>query len=356
MTDIRRNKVARNGHRRGRADVAVTGGCGFVGRHLVANLAASGRRVAVVDVAQPPAEFIGDPQVRYRHADLRDHRATRSALAGVDTVFHLAGNASGSRSVADPRFDFQTNGVGTCNVGSACAELGVRRLVYLSSAIVYGIPQRVPITEEHPTRPFLPYGASKLSGELLLRSLYETADLPVVIGRSFVVYGPGEDPRTAGGEVSQFLRWQLNERPIPVVGDPDRKTRDFIHVRDLCAALVTLADRGAAGEVYNIGSGSELSMRALSDAVGAATGRPGRLIADTSRTEDSFRLVADVSKLAALGFRAQIPLESGLRELVGTLGPHPELPSSTAVFRRRPAAAAAVAHRGTAAVEEVGAC
>lgn len=98
-------------------------------------------------------------------------------------------------------------------------------------------------------QPHPPYGASKLSGELLLRSLQQTSGLPVVIGRSFVIYGRGEDPRQAGGEVSRFLRWHLNNRPIPVVGDIDRKTRDFIHVDDLCRALIALVGRGMDGEL-----------------------------------------------------------------------------------------------------------
>jgi len=317
-------------------EIAVTGGCGFIGRHLVTTLAATGRHVIVLDMAEPPPELADLADIEHRRADLRDHDQTKSALKGAEAVFHLAGNASGARSVAEPRFDFQANGLATCNVGDACRESSVRRLVYLSSAIVYGTPLTSPITEEHPTRPFLPYGASKLSGELVLRSLHDSAGLPVVIGRSFVVYGPGEDPRTAGGEVSQFLRWQLNDRPIPVVGDIDGKTRDFISVLDVCSALVTLAERGADGEIYNIGTGREVSMGELADAVGRVTGRPARLDVDPSRSEDSFRLVADVSKLSALGFRPRVPLESGIRELAGHLGPHPELPAATAVFRREP--------------------
>jgi nucleoside-diphosphate-sugar epimerase len=318
-------------------DVAVTGGSGFVGGHLVAALTELGKRVVVVDLAEPPAHVAGLPGVQHRRADLRDYGETLLALRDVHTVYHLAGNASGTRSVEDPRFDFQMNGLGTCNVGNASAELGVRRLVLMSSAIVYGTPQTCPMTEEHPTRPFLPYGASKYSGELTLRALYDTLGLPVVIGRSFVVYGPREDPRTAGGEVSQFLRWQLNEMPIPVVGDIDRKTRDFVHVADVCAALITLAESGEPGGIYNIGSGQEVSMRELADAVGTATGRPARLKADTSQLEDSFRLVADISRLRGIGYEPSVPLDQGLKSLAEELGDFPELPSASAVFRREAA-------------------
>jgi UDP-glucose 4-epimerase len=315
-------------------EVVVTGGAGFVGRHLVTALGGLGKKVTVVDPAELPEDIATAPGVHHVRADLRDYGETLLALQGADVVFHLAGNASGTVSVEKPRHDFHLNALGTCNVGNACLELGVRRLVYLSSAIVYGTPRTNPIHEDHPTTPFLPYGASKLSGELTLRSLHQAAGLPVVTGRSFVVYGPGEDPRRAGGEVSQFLRWHLNEMPIPVVGDIDRKTRDFIHVADLCRALIALAGRGADGETYNLGSGTRVSMRELAEAVGTATGRPALLDADDSSLEDSFSLVADVSRLTALGFTPRVTLADGLSALAATLGPYPEPPSAKAVFRR----------------------
>ncbi|MGW0915218.1 NAD-dependent epimerase/dehydratase family protein [Streptomyces sp. NPDC002784] len=336
--------------------MAVTGGSGFVGSHLVRALHKRGRKVVVVDLSTPRPDILDLPGVRYAKADLRDFGDVLLALQGTDTVFHLAGNASGTLSVEQPRFDFEVNAVGTSNVGNASALLGVRKLVYLSSAIVYGTPQDTPMTEHHPTRPFLPYGASKLSGELALRSLHDTLGLPVVIGRSFVVYGPGEDPRRAGGEVSQFLRWQLNGLPIPLVGDRDRKTRDFIHVSDLCQALITLAEAGTDGEIYNLGSGREVSMRELADAVAEATGRPALLEADTTSLEDSFRLVADVSKLRGLGFTPEYDLASGLRDLAAHLGQDPELPSLTAVFRKSPVTGGPAVVERAAAGAEVTAC
>jgi nucleoside-diphosphate-sugar epimerase len=326
-----------NGSRPQRKVVAVTGGSGFVGSNLVARLVDDGNEVIVVDLAQPSPELGALPGVQHRRADLRDYGETLLALRGVDVVYHLAGNASGTLSVQNPRFDFQVNGLGTCNVGNACVENQVRRLVYMSSAIVYGTPQTFPMTEEHPIAPFLPYGASKLSGELTLRSLHDALGLQVMIARSFVVYGPGEDPRTAGGEVSQFLRWQLNELPIPVVGDIDRKTRDFVHVSDVASALITIAENGVPGEVYNMGSGREVSMRALADAVAVATGKPSRLKPDESELADSFRLVADISKLRGIGYEPKITLAAGLKSLAEHLGPFPELPSVTVAFSREPA-------------------
>jgi UDP-glucose 4-epimerase len=314
------------------SEVAVTGGSGFVGRHLVTALQDLGLSVRVLDLAPPPA-------ARSRHStfmrvDLRNIDETKAAIAGADLVFHLAGNANGTQSVVDPRFDFNTNAVATFNVAEACAAAEVR-MVYMSTASVYGTPLTTPIDESHPTVPFLPYGASKLSGENMVRALVESWGLSASIARSFVIYGPGEPPKTAGGEVSQFLRWQLNARPIPVVGDIDAKTRDFIHIHDVATALLVIAGRAAPGEVLNVGSGTETSLRELAEAVGKATGAAAEVTADTSVLEDSYRLVADISRLRALGFSPQVSLDQGLASLVQELGERPELPAVTAAFRRQ---------------------
>lgn len=310
----------------------MTGGAGFVGRHLVRALVGLNHPVRVLDIAPTCAEV--PDGATYLQVDLRDRVATLAAIEGADLVFHLAGNANGTRSVTDPWFDFESNAVATFNVAEACAS-SEARLVYLSSACVYGIPRATPMDENHPTEPFLPYGASKLAGEHVIRALVGAWRLSAVIGRSFVVYGPGENPRTAGGEVSQFLRWHLNELPIPVAGDIDAKTRDFVHVHDLVAALLLLAAGTEDGEVVNIGSGAETSMRQLADVVGQATGYPAELAADPRVLDDSYRLVADISRLRALGFQPCYPLSAGVTALAAELGPRPELPTvAAAAFRR----------------------
>ena len=109
-------------------------------------------------------------------------------------------------------------------------EAKVKRFVYISSASVYGKPQYPPMDELHPTRPFVPYGASKLMGELSALSFHHSQGLPIAIARPFCVYGPGENPKHALVEVSRYVRWHLNRQPVQVIGDVRRKTRDFVHV------------------------------------------------------------------------------------------------------------------------------
>jgi len=310
----------------------VTGGCGFIGRHLVSALVAQGKEVVVVDNVSS-SRVSCPPEASLVRADVRDRDQIRGALRGADIVFHLAANASGTLSIADPRWDFEINSVGTFNVVEAALAAGAQRLVYVSSASAYGIPRRFPIVEEHPVRPFVPYGASKLAGELTCLSFEATFGLPCVIGRPFCVYGPGENPKSALVEVARYLRWHLRGEPIQIVGDPDRKTRDFVHVTDLVAALLLIADRAPPGEIFNLGSGEECSMRHLVGLIGDVTGRTPIVTVLPEVTDDTYRLVADISKLRGLGFDPTMTLSDGVLDLVSQLGPNPEPPSGATIFR-----------------------
>jgi UDP-glucose 4-epimerase len=266
--------------------VVVTGGLGFIGGHLVETLLSLQKEVIIIDnlstaTRSPPhnAKFI--------QADLHRPQDIPRAMGEADLIFHAAANANGTLSVRDPRFDFEANAVGTFNVLDAVRESKCRSFVYVSSASVYGRPQRVPIDEEHPTKPFLPYGASKLSGEACCYAFQNTYGVPVKLARPFCVYGPGENPRLALVEVSRYLRWHLNGMPIQVVGDMDLKTRDFVHVDDVVKALLLVADRGEAGGVFNIGSGEEVSMRRLTEVIGEVTRRRPAVKEIPEITEDT---------------------------------------------------------------------
>lgn len=315
------------------AKVVVTGGLGFIGSHLVEDLLALGKDVTVVDNAATACKSALRRGATLVVADVRDAAKVTQALVGADLVFHLAGNANGTRSVLDPRFDFEANALGTFNVVEGSLAAGVRRLVYVSSASTYGVPRAFPMAEDHPTRPFVPYGSSKLSGELSSLAMFHARGLPVVVGRPFCVYGAGENPDVALVEVGRYLRWHLNGRPIEVVGDADRKTRDFVHVADVVAALLLIADRAPAGEVYNVGSGEETSMRELTSIIGDVTGRPAAVTELPQIDQDTYRLVGDVAKLRGLGFVPRVSLHDGVRALASELGDAPELPRVATMFQ-----------------------
>jgi UDP-glucose 4-epimerase len=312
----------------------VTGGLGFVGRHLTETLLGLGKTVTVIDNTSTATDTRPPPGVDLRIADIRDSNAAAQAVSGADVVFHVAANANGTLSITRPRLDFENNTVGTFSLAEALLDSNVRRFVYVSSASVYGIPRCFPMNEDHPTRPFVPYGASKLSGEVTCLALHHSCGLPVVVGRPFCVYGPGTNPQEEMVEVGRYLRWHLNDKPIQIVGDPDWKTRDFVHVSDLVTGLLVIADQAQTGEVFNIGSGHETSMRQLTETIGAATGREPVLDVISEITDDTYRLVADISKLRELGYQPAVPFDEGVGKLASQLGSAPELPGTPTIFVR----------------------
>lgn len=325
---------------RGVRRALVTGGAGFIGGHLVRTLLAAGVEVRSVDFrpgGRPDGGAAagaggGPGAVEAVVADLRDPLAAQAALDGVDTVFHLAGNPSGTVSVRDPMFDFSANAIVGMNVLEAVRQQPETRLVYMSSAMVYGRPARTPCVVGDPVRPFYPYGASKLAVEHWLGAYSETYGVDASAVRAFVVYGPGEDPRRAGAEIGQFLRWHLNHLPIRITGDPDRKIRDFVHVQDLVDSLLIVARRGAAGTVYNSGSGTATSLRDLVGAIESVTARPAQVRVDQSDLTDSYPLVADIGPVVSLGFRPRVALDAGLQQVADDLGPNPPLPQLDTVL------------------------
>lgn len=314
--------------------ILVTGGCGFIGRHLVSALRTLDKSVVVLDNFSTASDTTIPEGIMLSRVDVRDRTATSEAVEGADLIFHIAANANGTVSVDDPRFDFETNVIGTLNMLDAALLAVTMRFVYLSSASVYGRPQRFPMDEAHPTNPFVPYGTSKLAAELYCHTYADSYGLDVVVGRPFCVYGPGEHPNLALVEVSRFLRWHLNHKPIQLVGDVDRKTRDFVHVRDIVQGLLLIAEKGETNESYNLGSGEEVSMRELTDVIGAASGRSAVIHEISEITEDTYRLVADISKLSALGYAPTVSLKDGITELIEQLGEYPELPGGTTIFKK----------------------
>jgi nucleoside-diphosphate-sugar epimerase len=316
-------------------NVLVTGGLGFIGRHLVKALLHSGKSVAIVDHHGRTSYDTTVPEgATVVQADIRHPEQLARVVKDVDLIFHAAANSNGSLSVENPRFDFETNAVGTFNILEAASQAKVKRFVYVSSASVYGKPQYTPMDELHPTRPFVPYGASKLMGELSAFSFYHAQGLPIAIARPFCVYGPGENPRHALVEVSRYVRWHLNHQPIQVIGDARKKTRDFVHVSDLVQGLLLIADRAELGETFNIGSGDEFSMLDLARVIGTVTAREATLNEIASVTQDTYRLVANIEKIKALGYVPHVSIEEGVRQLVEQLGDNPELPGGSTIFAK----------------------
>lgn len=299
------------------APVLVTGGCGFIGSHLVEALAALGARVWVLDNLKAGAldnlRAVQDA-VQVEIGDVRDAARVTAVLerSRPQIVFHLAANASVPGSVDDPVYDFETNSAGTFNLLNALRELNTgARVVLASSGAVYGQPELFPITEEALVDPISPYGASKAGAELMARVFTRLFGVPVVIARIFNTYGP----RMARFVVLDFLRkLQRDPSSLEILGNGEQ-TRDFTYVSDTVQGLLLLAERGCPGEAYNISSGSSTSVTDVAQTLITALGLAGRTritYTGSSWPGDAQRWEVAIGKLSGLGYAPHVNLENGL--------------------------------------------
>jgi UDP-glucose 4-epimerase len=230
-------------------------------------------------------------------------------------VFHMAANASVPGSVADPRYDFESNAAGAFNVLDACRGLkGLRKTVLASSGAVYGEPREFPLTESSPLAPISPYGASKLAAETEARVFSSVYGTPVVIARIFNSYGP-RMPRFV---VFDFLR-KLQKDPsrLEILGN-GKQVRDLNYVTDTVAGLILLAEKGATGESYNLASGRHHNVteiaRELLDVLGLS-GRTKLAFSGESWDGDAQRWEVAVDKIASLGYSPAVGLREGLERV-----------------------------------------
>ncbi|MFH1820361.1 MAG: NAD-dependent epimerase/dehydratase family protein [Candidatus Nealsonbacteria bacterium] len=314
--------------------ILVTGGAGFIGSHLVDALLDLGKEVVIFDatISGSPKNF--SSKAKLIKGDIRKPEQIKEAVKGIDLVFHAAANANGTFSVNNPQLDFDINATGTLNILEAASQAKVKKFVYLSSAAVYGRPLYSPIDEKHSAEPYIPYGGAKYAGEVYCHVYLRAYHLPMIIGRSFCVYGSRENHKTALVEVSRYLRWHLNQKPIQIIGDIDKKIRDFVHVDDVVQGLLLIADCGGSGEVFNIGSGEATSMRKLVDIIGSVTGKEPITKVISEIQDDTYSLVADISKIKSIGYTPKIPLIDGIKQLAKKLGEFPEMPEGATIFQK----------------------
>jgi len=301
-------------------NVLVTGGAGFIGSHLVRQLAARAAAVTVVDnLSNGRAENLADvlgPRCRLVVSDVRQLDTVKALLEGVDTVFHLA--CLGVRhSLHSPMENHEVNATATLGLLEAARAAGSGRFVHVSSSEVYGTAMAVPMNEDHPTRPATVYGAAKLAGESYARAQYLTHGFSTVVVRPFNAYGPCSHHEGDCGEViPKFVLRGLADRPLIIFGDGEQ-TRDFTYVEDTAQGILAAATSPeAVGRTFNLGSGREITISALAGEVGGVLGREVRVRHEAARPGDVRRLYADASAAAkVLGFAPRTLMKDGLGRL-----------------------------------------
>lgn len=246
----------------------VTGGAGFIGSHLVDRLLAQGRSVRVLDnfaVGRRAnlKQHDGNARLQIVEGDVADQTAVAAAVAGAERVFHLAARADIVPSVQEPQAYFRANVDGTFCVLEGARRQGVKRFVYVASSSCYGIPDRFPTAETAPADPRYPYALTKYLGEQLVMHWAQVYRLPAASVRFFNVYGPrARTSGTYGAVFGVFLAQLLAGQPLTIVGDGEQ-TRDFTFVSDVIDALIAVAESDKIGEIYNVGSGSPVSVNTL---------------------------------------------------------------------------------------------
>jgi UDP-glucose 4-epimerase len=298
--------------------VLVTGGAGFVPSHVVDALVARGAAVTVLDNLQAgKLENLTAVQdrVSFRKSDVRDASAVQEATRGQEFVFHLAANASVPGSLRDPRYDFESNALGTFNVLEAAREAGVSRVIYASSAAVYGLPQHVPTDEEHPLQPTSFYGISKLTGERLGFMFHEMFDLGFTAIRIFNTYGPRQPRYVLADLIRKLMK---NPHELEVLGTGEQ-VRDYCYATDTAGAFVAAAESSQMnGGVYNIAGGNPISIKELVAIILEVMDLPHCRIRYTGRSwpGDIPHLEADINRIRAAGFAPTMDLSTGIRRTI----------------------------------------
>jgi UDP-glucose 4-epimerase len=310
----------------------VTGGCGFIGSHLVEALTSCGARVRVLDdlstgvIANLPAT------VELVRADVSDLEAVRRAMAGVNGCFHLAAVASVERSTHHWYETHRTNLSGTIAVLDAARRAradGPVPVVYASSAAVYGDSTDLPLQETVTPRPLSPYGADKYGSELHARIASEIHKIPTVGLRFFNVYGPRQDPRSAySGVISIFCDRLCRGMPIDIFGDGSQ-TRDFVFVKDVVAALLAAMDRAPDySGVLNVCSARATSILQLATSIAALCDQKPQIRFHAPRAGEIAHSYGDRSLARArLSLSDPADLRTGLASTLAWLGQDLRMPA-----------------------------
>jgi UDP-glucose 4-epimerase len=304
--------------------VFISGGAGFIGSHVVPMLLERGDKIHLLDNMfrgdrDKVAEWAATGQLVHFDQDVRYGAAVHAAMKGCDKVIHLAA-VSINKSQADPYESIDINMVGSNNVFAAAADHGVSRVVYASSASVYGDPEHLPMKEDGPVSPLTPYCIAKLAGEQLLDFYARRSGLTWIGLRFFNVYGPGQKPTAYYTSVINHFVKRLRAGEPPVIDGKGEQSMDFVHVHDIARSVVMSldADPAKANLPINIGTGLDTTVAELARTLIAAVG---------VNVEPQFnprdvlvsRRAADITRAReVLGWEPTIDLATGMKELVET--------------------------------------
>ncbi len=298
----------------------VTGGAGFIGSNLVEGLVELGDVTIIDDLSSGNLDnlehLLKRDDVSLERLSVTDLEGMKPHFEGVDCVFHLAAVSNISSSVADPLRTNDVNVKGTLNVLLAARDSGVRKVVFTSSASVYGDTEEVPTTESALPDPLSPYAVTKLAGEYYCDVFSDLYGLETTSLRPFNVYGPKQDPNSQyAGVIPLFIR-SLLEGEVPTIDGDGEQTRDFVYVKDVVRAFIQAMDRRAKG-VYNIAGGKGISINELFRQVSSILGVDVKPLHGEPRPGDIRHSTADITRAKKyLEYEPEYDIRRGLEETI----------------------------------------
>ena len=292
----------------------VTGGAGFIGSHLVDSLLKENFEVTVLDNFSTGRlenlEHVLE-QIELVECDLGVQGDWIQNFTNADWVIHLASLADIVPSIQQPEEYYRSNVDGTFNVLQAAKTAGVKRFVYAASSSCYGIPDNYPTPEHADIRPQYPYALTKRMGEEMVLHWAQVYSFPAISLRFFNVYGPrSRTSGTYGAVIGVFLAQKLAGKPFTVVGD-GKQTRDFTFVTDIVQAMISAAKSNRSGQIYNVGSGTNVSVNRLVELLG------GEKVYIPKRPGEPDCTFADIHKIQKeLGWKPQVTIEKGIEKIL----------------------------------------
>lgn len=297
------------------ARILITGGAGFIGSHLSEELAAKHHDIIIYDnLSTGNIENIKTLPVRFVQDDILNTESLKRAMEGCEFVFHLAAGISVPESMTNPGKYVSLNVTGILNVLETARQQGLKKIVFSSSAAVYGDSPELPKREDMRPEPKSPYAITKLDGEYYCAMFSETYGLASARARFFNVFGERQDPKSPyAAAVPIFASRAFKGSPITIFGDGEQ-TRDFVYVKDVARALVFLMEHGEG--LFNIGYGQSCTVNHLVKTILDYAGASSPLEYGAERPGEIRHSSSSVAKLTALGFKPTDSLESGLQKTI----------------------------------------
>lgn len=293
----------------------VTGGSGFIGSNLVKLLLSKGWVVRILDdFSTGNRDNISSLDIEIIEGDICSPETAKLACKDMDVVFHMAASVGRQRSVDNPQLDSTINLIGTINILEAMRLNSVKRIVYSSSAAMFGELMTPTISEDHPQNADSPYGVSKLAAEKMILAYAGIYDIKAVCLRYFNIYGVNQRFDTYGNVIPIFAKKIYSGDKITIYGDGEQ-TRDFVNVKDIARANFLAATIAKDTGVYNLGSGDSITINKLAKMMQRISGIKAEIKYEPKRSADVLHCKAETTKAKeVLGFIAEVSLEDGLNE------------------------------------------